>query len=372
MTQVSGSIIATTQGQEISDSVVELFQLTNPRTDQPILYFHAGQEENPEGQFVDITFRDSEAPYTERTYNALPMSLEGQKLEADGATNRPTLTVANVLTTFSDALANFSYGDLVGYKLIKRTTLQSHLNSGTTGAQGTAPIEFPQVSYLIDRVASETNMAVTFELAVPFDLENIKVPARVVLGKYCNWVYKGHSLGHGGGCTWKSLRNVGASGTQYVFLNERDEYVIPASTTQFANAASYDPTADYTSPTIVIYNGKYWQATEDSTGELPLDDTGYWDIVHGYTTWSSSAGSYAKGAFVFNDGNLWKCILAHTAAASKEPEANSAYWTVGDVCGKTLKSCSRRFGVKANNVPFREWVNRGLPFGGFPGSDKYR
>lgn len=372
MTQVSGSIIATTQSQQVSESIVELFQLTNPRTDQPILYFHAGLEENAEGQFVDVTFKDSTAPYTERTYSALPMNLEGQKLEADGALNRPTLTIANVLTTFSDALADFTYADLVGYKLIKRTTLQNHLTSGTTGAAGTPPIEFPQVSYLIDRVASETSMAVTFELAVPFDLENIKVPSRVVLGKYCNWVYKGHDKGSGGGCVWKSLRPNGASANVYVFLTERDNYVIPSSTTEFANAAAYNAQTEYDTGDVVISNSNYWVATEESEGEVPSEDTGYWEIIFGYTSWSNSSVSYSKGQFVLNDGELWKCSIDHTSAANKEPEANSAYWSVGDVCGKTLSSCNRRFGVKTNNVPFKEWTSRSLPFGGFPGSDKYR
>jgi len=373
MTEVSASIIATTQGQEISESVVELFQLTNPRTDQPVLYFHAGQEENPEGQFVDITFKDSTAPYTERTYSALPMNLEGQKLEADGALNRPTLTVANVLTTFSDALAEFSYGDLVGYKLIKRTTLQNHLDSGTTGADGSPPIEFPQVSYLIDRVASETNMAVTFELAVPFDLENIKLPQRVVFGKYCNWVYKGHTLGHGGGCTWDTLRVYdGSSNTRHVFLTADDYYVIPESTYKFANAQNYSPDSDYDKGDVVIYNSNYWVSIDDSTNELPLENTGYWEPIFGYSAWSNSAGTYSRGSFVINDNKLWKCTINHTAHDSKEPEQGSAYWAPGDVCGKTLTSCKRRFQVKANNVPFTEYSNKSLPFGGFPGSDKYR
>ena len=130
-------IIATTQGQEINDGYIELFQITSPNTNKPVMYFHPGLNNNLD----KIQFRDPDG--TLRTYEPFPITLEGEKLEADGVTNRPVLTVANVTSLFADALGDFEFEDLIGYRLIKRTTLESNLNTNP-------PIEFPQVSYIID------------------------------------------------------------------------------------------------------------------------------------------------------------------------------------------------------------------------------
>ena len=66
------------------------------------------------------------------------------------------------------------------------------------------PIEFPTQEYIIDRIGAEDGISITFEVATPFDLENIKLPRRVVVGKYCSWKYQGHDAGLGGGCTWNT------------------------------------------------------------------------------------------------------------------------------------------------------------------------
>ena len=43
----------------------------------------------------------------------------------------------------------------------------------------------------MDRIATEDRTMVQFELASPFDVDNIKLPNRVVVGKYCSWEYQG-------------------------------------------------------------------------------------------------------------------------------------------------------------------------------------
>ena len=45
--------------------------------------------------------------------------------------------------------------------------------------------------WFIDRIAEKTPTHITFELASPFDLAGVSVPARAVVGKYCSWEYQG-------------------------------------------------------------------------------------------------------------------------------------------------------------------------------------
>lgn len=381
MTEVSASIIATTQTQEISDGVVELYQLTSPNSADPILYFHGGVNESLEV----VQFRDSISPYTVRDYVALPLHLEKTKLDSDGATNRPTLTVANVSTTFSDKLGNFNYDDLIGYTITLRTTLENHLSSGS-GTE--APVEFPQVSYLIDRIANETNLSVTFELAVPFDLENVKVPRRVLLGKYCNWQYKGIEKGRGGGCTWScqrkqrntksaSLSRLGktiTTGNAYeedVFLNSKDEYILDGALVSLRTTFASSGTT-YNVGDLVLHDSKTWLCTSTNDGATPSTESVYWELVHFYTSWSSGAGAQAVGDYVKHSNDAWICSVAHTASGAKAPDATSVYWNFGDVCGKTLQSCTRRFNVKIRTWPPQEYSNGILPFGAFPGSDVFK
>ena len=377
MTQVSASIIATTQTQQIESGVVELYQLKSPKTSDPILYFHAGVNED----YSTVQFRDSESPFTLRDYNALPLYLEKSKLESDGATNRPTLTVANVLSVFSDALGDFKYKDLIGYSVIMRTTLEEHLSSGSATS---APTEFPQVSYIIDRVAQENNASVTFELTVPFDLENVKIPRRVLLGKYCNWQYKGIEEGKGGGCTWKCERSnraketyarngtnilAGNQYTEFVYLNGKDEFIIPNTLSTYQ--AAWNAETEYDKGALVSFDNKNWMAEKFSEGADPEDESGYWSLIHFYSIWATNV-SYSIGDYVKDGDKAWICTIAHTGHNNKRPSDTSPYWNYGDVCGKTLRSCTRRFNSSIKHWPPRSANGGSIPFGAFPGSDVYK
>jgi hypothetical protein len=67
-------------------------------------------------------------------------------------------------------------------------------------------------------VASEDSILVEFELASPIDVEGVKVPGRVVIGRYCVWRYQGGPLNNEGGCNWP-LNGNGR------FFNEKDELI---------------------------------------------------------------------------------------------------------------------------------------------------
>ena len=330
-------LIEVVQLQEPGSELVELYELTVNNT---ILYFHAGLEED----LTEVQFRDRTSPYTARTYIAFPIMMDGVDLSADGAINRPTLTVANVANTFSSAIGDIKAEDLVGERLTKRTTLKKYL----VGELGDASpsIEFPLRKFILDRISGENNVSVSYELAAPYDLSGITLPNRKVVGKYCSWQYQGYGLSEKGGCIWSKDSVVsysdgsGGVNTHKAYFTENDEPIVPAGSTMAG-----------------------WTVGQYKT----------------YTTYSSGT-SYSSGDYVeYNDGNqttVWKCTLATTGNA---PGLNSIYWSKGDVCGKKLSSCKCRFQFKpqspsgSNSDPSPE-KNTGkiLPFGAFIGSMKFR
>ena len=330
-------LIEAVQLQEPGSELVELYELTVNNT---ILYFHAGLEED----LTEVQFRDRTSPYTARTYTAFPIMMDGVDLSADGAINRPTLTVANVANTFSSAIGDIKAEDLVGERLTKRTTLKKYLvgESGDTSPS----VEFPIRKFILDRISGENNVSVSYELAAPYDLSGITLPNRKVVGKYCSWQYQGYGLSEKGGCIWSKDSVVsysdgsGGVNTHKAYFTENDEPIVPAGSTMAG-----------------------WTVGQYKT----------------YTTYSSGT-SYSSGDYVeYNDGNqttVWKCTLATTGNA---PGLNSIYWSKGDVCGKKLSSCKCRFQFKpqspsgSNSDPSPE-KNTGkiLPFGAFIGSMKFR
>lgn len=330
-------LIEAVQLQEPGSELIELYELTVNNT---ILYFHAGLEE----ELTEVQFRDRTSPYTARTYIAFPIMMDGVDLSADGAINRPTLTVANVANTFSSAIGDIKAEDLVGERLTKRTTLKKYL----VGELGDASpsIEFPIRKFILDRISGENNVSVSYELAAPYDLSGITLPNRKVVGKYCSWQYQGYGLSEKGGCIWSKDSVVSCSdgsggvNTHKAYFTENDEPIVPAGSTMAG-----------------------WTVGQYKT----------------YTTYSSGT-SYSSGDYVeYNDGNqttVWKCTLATTGNA---PGLNSIYWSKGDVCGKKLSSCKCRFQFKpqspsgSNSDPSPE-KNTGkiLPFGAFIGSMKFR
>ena len=195
-------VIATDlQTQEIDSPIVDLFELTLP--DGSTVYFHPGKDDN----FADIQFKDKtpdgSGNYTERTYTSIPVAMDGLEIQADGATSRPTISMANIGTTVLTGHSNLTYDDLVGMDVTRRQTLEKYLKGGSAynSATNVPPVELNSVKYKVDRISSETNIAVVFELAVAYDLEGIQLPRRVVVGKYCSWMYQGVNLYGKGGCT---------------------------------------------------------------------------------------------------------------------------------------------------------------------------
>ena len=129
--------------------------------------------------------------YKTKTYTPMPLTSSGFELNTKGQLARPTLTFANVGLGIT-SLTN-TYQDLVGATVQRIRTLTTYLD----GAPGADPNAFwgPD-EWIVEQKSSEDKLAVSFQLAIPFDLEGRALPGRRLLREQCQWIYK-DSIGCG-------------------------------------------------------------------------------------------------------------------------------------------------------------------------------
>ena len=199
---MTNGIATNLQLQEVENGRIELFDLTLP--DGTVKNFIGTLE----ADYTTVHFRDSDSPYTLREYTALPVMIDGLEITSDGAMGRPTLSIANIGTFLTNELSPYSFKDLIGQKITRRQTLKQYLYSPTPSSV-VPPVEFQRSSFRIDRITAENNLMIEFSLAVAYDLENILLPRRSIIGKYCTWIYQGEELNKTGGCTWDSSSKLG-------------------------------------------------------------------------------------------------------------------------------------------------------------------
>lgn len=368
------TLIDAVQKQDPGSALVELFELELPAG---TLYFTAAVEAN----LTTVQFREklpTDGTYAPRTYTAIPIELKGIERKTDGAAARPTLTVANVLSTFRDAIGTLTNKDLIGKRLVRRTTLQRYLVNEADDSTTAPPIEFPTEKFIIDRIASENKVAITFELASAADLEGVMLPNRIVVGKYCSWEYQGAS-NRRGGCIW-APDSKPAGTTNKAYFNLDDEPIVSGDVTTMGTV--YSSSTAYGEDDVVRHGGHTWRSNSTShIGNTPAFGSLFWTRVWSYTVYSASATyGYSATSPVYVEyppspgaSTIWKTTRPITVAG-KTPAIGSQYWTRGDLCGKILSSCKCRFQYKqGTNMPsVHKNTEKILPFGGFPGSEKYR
>jgi len=129
-----------------------------------------------------------------RTYDPLPILSTGYEKTTAGQIPQPSLTVANVLGTLTQAVN--SYGDMVGAKVTRRRTLGKYLD-GEPAADPTQ--EFPVDVYYIEQKTSENAIAITWTLVSTLDLEGLQLPKRIITQNHCQWRYRSSECGYTGG-----------------------------------------------------------------------------------------------------------------------------------------------------------------------------
>lgn len=393
-------IIEAVQKQDPGSEVVYLYVLEY--ADGSFAYFTPYNDDSAIP--ASIEFRDAESPHTARTYLPMPIMSEGFDVSSDGSYSRPTLTVANTSSSFSDEIGNIEYDDLLGRRITRRMTLRKYL-VGESG-DATPPVEYPNVTYILDRIQERNVISVTFELSAPFDLAGVTLPRRQIIGGACPWQYQGASPDlpphkKRGGCNWNRFSRHTIDGvTDFVFVNSKDEYVVSDAInfTAFSGSATaggyYSTTksglteieADGSLTTGVSVT-EYWQCLSD-TSTTPSAVSAEWRQLRVYSSYGSTGTYKAYTDPSFNEyvlhtisgdphPSLWQVAsigLSNSIAHPAAPGPNK-YWNKGDSCAKRLSSCSKRFHATVDSsggpgLDTRKAVP--LPFGGFPGSRRFR
>ena len=141
-------------------------------------------------------------------------------------------------------------------------------------------------------------------------------------------------------------------------------------------------TLTFTSPS------EYYRAQADhpaNTGTPPAARIPQWTLVriysnyHSNTAYTLDPSDPLKNPYVKHLGTIWRAVAPSTGVT---PGDDESVWVRGDACGKLLTSCKIRYqavpqiygsAYDDDAVPAYE-VNTTvtLPFGGFPGSNKFR
>ena len=179
-------------------AIIELFQVrlsAELHGSNDIHYFHAGIND----------FGDSDIVFADQAYARIPIKAEGFEYTNTGTLPRPTLTISNLGSGMTQLLllANQTTAgnDLGGAEVRRIRTLKKYLDSTNfpTGNPTADPnARFPDERWFIDRKASETRDAITFELASKFDLAGQKIPRRQIVANICQWRYRSPECGYAG------------------------------------------------------------------------------------------------------------------------------------------------------------------------------
>ena len=177
-------------------AIIELFELQLDATlhgSSDVYRFHNGANANVTGNIV----------WNGNAYTRLPVKAEGFEYSNTGTLPRPTLTIANLDGNMTAILllvnATTAGNDLGGATVKRIRTLKKYLD-GEAGADPHA--KFPDEIWYVDRKASETRDAVSFELASKFDLAGVMIPKRQLIANICQWQYRSTECGYTGSNYW--------------------------------------------------------------------------------------------------------------------------------------------------------------------------
>ena len=119
------------------------------------------------------------------TYTAIPLKAEGYEASGQGTLPRPSISVSNLLGTFTTLIAVLPDG-LEGCKVTRTRTLSKYLDAVnfTGGSNSDAdPTSYfrPRDIYFIDRKSMENRNVISYEMCSAFDLAGVRLPKRQIL-----------------------------------------------------------------------------------------------------------------------------------------------------------------------------------------------
>ena len=135
------------------------------------------------------------------TYYCLPIEASGFESKGDGTLPRPKLIVSNPDGLITDLIKQED--DMVG-NVFKRIRIFLKFIDEVNFPEGVNPFgisdpdsRFDDDHYIFNRKISENKYFIEFELVSPLEVENYKLPARIMVANYCSWKYRGIGCRYG-------------------------------------------------------------------------------------------------------------------------------------------------------------------------------
>lgn len=261
-------------------------------------------------------------------YIPVPIEGEGFEINGNGQLARPKIRIANKDFLITSLLQNNF--DFKNAKIVRKRTFLKYLDDvnfdgGNPFGEQDFTAEISNETFLIGQKTAENKVFVEFELTSPLDLENFEVTNRNILAKYCYWCYRGH------GCNYQGFPVEKENG--FNFTNAAGNPVTPESPTiGFATNSNFlwSEGETYKEGNIAYLENPKIQVA-DQAGVLSFLKTWYVCL---------SNGEGDKGI------------------KNKNPQNHPDLWQK-DGCSKKISACKKRF------------VDKPLPFGGFPGTDGF-
>jgi lambda family phage minor tail protein L len=368
------------------DAIVELIDLDlSPITNDPADIFYFTNQLKP---------GDTKIQWKGNIYEPIPIAAAGYEKSTTGQIAQPTLTVANVLGTFTQVINELD--DLVGAKVTRRRTLGKYLD----GEPGADPLqEFPIDVFYIERKTQENSMVISWQLASVLDLEGLKLPRRIITQNYCQWRYRGSECGYTGPALYGSNdRYIDTAGLSALavtvintgkFVEQRQQEQIVAINARNAAIGNKNQQCEQfvlletrfstlpfpfgtQSYIIGLFNTSiiriaYWDGVSVTLGTTYRQGKQVFFGTYEIERWgiSATACSIATAELVTAEANL---VTANNNLVAAQNASAAAYAALPiddplrllDVCGKRVDSCKLRF-------PYAS-----LPYGGFPGANTVR
>ena len=360
---LSPSTLVTLYEMDVSDIAVDFTVNRNTTHDYSIPFrFH--NMNNLKGQAIK---------FQGEQYYSTPIITDGFEMSSAGNLPQPKLTITTQegMEDYSaGALMNLKHAfrevnNLVGAKVTRIRTFVKFLdksdndNAPHFGSEEDPNAEFPRDIYYIDRKSAENKRSIQFELSSVLDLQDLKLPGRLVMAGRCPWSYRGE------GCCYEYKAYAGGPTEG----DDQDEFF--GTSKHLADFAP--PVADFSDNFI--------------SGEIPT----YNENNLGRTTGQNSfSGEYNKiyqypvGSVVFIEKNDLKYYFVSKGdsqdngidyAPKYHSPPNERYW-MADQCSKTIDGCKLRWGKNGaakscsnNTCSATNYTSDLLPFGGYPGTN---
>ena len=134
-----------------------------------------------------------------QAYEPYPVYADGFENTAQGAGNRPSLSLSNLFGLVTGPVE--SLGGVAGAAVRRHLTYARFLDAGNF-ASGSNPQADPAQevvqNFIVERMVSLTAEKAVFELAAPAESDGSLAPARLMTADRCPWQYRGAECGYTG------------------------------------------------------------------------------------------------------------------------------------------------------------------------------